>query len=458
MSLRSLVSLSNCLAILLFSSVNGFAEEEIRVALMTKSQLASTYLSQFTSEGAAVSPSYLQELNEILFFDLKYSGYMSLARMDESHEKTLAQTDLVAAFSPQKWSKASISYVCKGTIKNQKLSFLVFSPKAGTIKEFESIPISGKIEVDRKAIHKLADGVLHSLFGARPIASTRILYSLQTREKVPGKHSWKSEVWECDWDGGSPHQITFENDYSITPVLIPAHPQHGGDRFLYVTYKNGQPKIYFSSVHNKTGRGLIPLRGNQLLPAISRQRDQIAFITDASGRADLFLQGIDDEGRLNGKPQQLFSYPRSTQGSPTFSPDGKQIAFVSDKDGVPRIYLISTTIENNKRPQPHLITRISKENTCPCWSPDGTKIAYSAKTSGVRQIWIYDVETKEEQQLTMGPGHKENPSWAPDSLHLVFNSTDPGISDLYIVNLNQPEAVRISKGAGINHYPTWGTR
>jgi TolB protein len=268
---------------------------------------------------------------------------------------------------------------------------------------------------------------------------------------------WLSEIWECDWDGANVRQLTHDASYSVTPVLIPQNARFANDRFLYVSYKTGQPKIYLGSLKGGQGKRLIDLRGNQLLPTISPRRDKIAFICDAAGRTDLFLQSFSPETGEVGKPQQLFSYPRSTQASPTFSPDGSQIAFVSDKDGGMRIYLISAT-PSERRPNPRMITKQNRENSCPCWSPDGTKLAYSAKTNGVRQIWIYDFATGEEMQLTSGPGNKENPYWAPNSLHLVFNSTDSSTAELYIVNLNQPEAVKISQGPGKKHYPTWGPR
>jgi TolB protein len=227
--------------------------------------------------------------------------------------------------------------------------------------------------------------------------------------------------------------------------------------FLYVTYKTGQPKIYISSVDAPKGLKAVDIRGNQLLPAISKKRDMLAFVCDASGRADLFIQPIEPQSGKMGKPVQLFSYPRSTQASPTFSPDGSKLAFVSDKDGSTRIYTIPT-IRAEKRSVAQLITKKNRENSCPSWSPDGTKLAYSAKTDGIRQIWIYDFSSGEEYQLTVGSGNKENPCWAQNSQHLIFNSTDADSSDLYVVNLNQPEAIRITKGPGKKHYPTWGPR
>ena len=105
--------------------------------------------------------------------------------------------------------------------------------------------------------------------------------------------------------------------------------------------------------------------------------------------------------------------------------------------------------------KPTLISRKCRENSAPSWSPDGKKIAYSARSSGPRQIWIYDVETKEERQLTDGPGDKENPSWASNSQHLIFNLSNKEGSELYLVNIHQPEAVKISAGAGEKYFPIW---
>ncbi len=434
------------------------AEEEIRVELTTKAHLSSIYLARIQGENAELEPSYLKNLRSILHFDLNYSGYSKIVEIDEILEKALRHHDPKVAFNPGRWDKAGISFVLKGNVQNKKLDLYAFNVKTGSLKKFEQIPLAKDLSLDRKQMHKLSDALLNTLFGVEGIANSRILYSVQVENPDPNKEEWKAEIWECDLDGGETRQVTYEHSYSITPVLIPAHPSYGNERFLYVNYKNGQPKIYFSSLKNRTGKPLLDLRGNQLLPAVSKGRDKMAFISDAGGRADLFLQNIDNKGMLQGKPTQLFSYSRSTQASPTFSPDGEKIAFVSDKDGTPRIYIIPSSLENNKRANPILITKQSRENTCPSWSPDGTKIAYSAKTNGVRQIWFYDFELEEEQQLTTGPGNKENPCWAKDSLHLVFNSTDPGSSELYLVNLNQPEVVKITSGSGKKHYPTWGIK
>jgi len=169
------------------------------------------------------------------------------------------------------------------------------------------------------------------------------------------------------------------------------------------------------------------------------------------------MQHFDQNTLTIGKPIQLFSYPRATHASPCFSPDSQKIAFVSDKDGTPRIYVIKIPddLYHRKRPIAHLITKENRQNVTPSWSKDGKKLAYSAKTNKVRQIWIYDFETDEEWQLTNGSINKENPHWANDSLHIIFNTEDDSESELYLINIKQKEAIKITNGEGRKRFPSF---
>ena len=221
----------------------------------------------------------------------------------------------------------------------------------------------------------------------------------------------------------------------------------------------GQPKIFLATLDGKGNNRLTYVKGNQLTPSISFQRDKIAFINDSLGNPDLFLMDLKEGKETQEAPRRIFQFTGATNASPAFSPDGTTIAFVSSKDGATRIYTLKIPEKGTslKSVKAQLLTTQQREASAPAWSPDGTKIAFCAKGGeGYRQIWVYDLQKKEEKQLTFGPGDKENPFWAANSLHLIFNvRQNDETSDLYLMNLHQSQAIPIVVGNGQNRFPSW---
>lgn len=423
------------------------ADDEIVVQLDTDASLFPACL--LPTEGECCSASYAKQLEEVFRFDVSNNGQFSL-------QKHAGVTGAGEFGNPEEWRRSEIKYVVKLKTTHQEAQGFALDVTSQQIQRTPPVALTGKLSEDRRAIHKIADSIHRALFQEDGIASTHLLYTC----KLKGE-SWVAEVWESDYDGANARQLTKEGSCCVTPAYIPPKPGYLTAGFLYVSYRVGQPKIYFSSLKGGNGQRISSLRGNQLMPAISPLRDHIAFISDITGNPDLFIQPFSPEKGGQGKPQQAFSAKQATQGTPSFSPDGKKIAFVSNKDGSPKIYAIDVPKPGTslKEMKPVLISKRNRENSAPQWSPDGKKIAYCSRSSGgVRQIWIYDFETKREWQLTNGPGNKENPCWAPNSLHLAYNSVNREESELFLVNLNQPCPVQITSGGGQKRFPSWEPR
>ncbi len=399
---------------LLLFSFSAFAAE-IEVRLPTASPVKPAVVSRFERENTELDENYVETLRNILVFDLNTGGFLSVQSSGDHH--------------------------FRGKVTKHTLELSVGK------KTYSGISLTGKLDADRKTIHRLSDQMHKDLFQSEGVAALRLVYSVRDQD---ANKAWVSEIWMQEADGAAAKRVTFENSYCITPSFYPHTAGLTDPSFVFVSYKGGQSKIYRAKPSGKP-ESLIELRGSQLLPAINRQGTHIAFISDAAGRPDLFVQALD--GSMKAK--QLFSAPRASQASPTFSPDGRKIAFVSDKDGSPRIYCMDVV---SKRTRVQLLTQKNRENISPSWSPDGKKLAFSAKVDGVRQIWIYDFETGEEMPLTGGAVNKENPAWAPDSLHLVFNTDEDEEGELFLINLHQREAVQITKGPGQKRFASWETR
>lgn len=440
-----------------FLFICGLWSENIEIDLPTRSLVKPIYISRIHTDPSEWDWRYFDELRGILEFDVNNSGFASVPPIRQELEDTFDWSDLRKGFKLDLWKNEHFPYVLAIEVNQKQCTLTAVDIEQETSKKYPTISLSGRIETDRRAMHRLADALQKDLFGVEGISSLRILYAQRTKNPASEGLGWLSEIWICDSDGANARQLTSEKGYCLSPGFLPKTSDD--PEFFYVFNNEGQSKIYRACLSKPQGELLVSLRGNQALPAISRQGNQIAFITDVAGRPDLFLQNLDSKRRMVGKARQIYSSPRATQASPTFSPNGKQIAFVSDRDGPPRIYLLDVPgPKETQRPKPQLLTTKNRENTSPAWSPDGKKLAYAAKSDGVRQIWIYDFETGLETQLTTGPETKENPAWAPNSLHLLYNTESDASSELYLIQLAKSEPILISKGPGQKRFACWETR
>ncbi|MFA5250499.1 MAG: hypothetical protein WC371_03735 [Parachlamydiales bacterium] len=393
--------------------------------------------------------AYLARLEDVLVFDLKNAGYFQLS--DLKKETALLTS---GGFDLSYLKSLQVAFAARLEVEQDGLFLNFFEVYKNRSQRLGAFKLKGQLSHDRRLVHRLADLFLEKALGRKGIFQSRLLYSVRIEKGGNGAEKdgkgWLSEIWICDWDGENRRQLTFEKSYCLHPLFL------SQEEFLYVSYRSGFPKIYRSRFETGLSRPLISLRGNQLLPALSSDRQQLAFISDVAGRPDLFLQPLNVFRQAEAKPVQLFSFPRATQASSSFSPDGKKLVFVSDKDGTPRLYLIN--LEENaeqRRPKAELVTLKNRDNVSPSFSLDGKKIAYSAKTAAVRQIWLYDLETKEEKQLTFDCKNKENPYFASDNLHLVYNTEDRAEAELYLLNVNDPKPMKIGGGAGRKRFPAF---
>ncbi|MCH1429178.1 MAG: Tol-Pal system protein TolB [Chlamydiales bacterium] len=429
--------------------------QEIVVTLPSKAPLLSVAIFPIFDQGTTLSPTQLNKLYKALSFDFNHNGYTKTSTL--TPEMLKSESHDLQSFNQNQWRDQKIYYVIKGNVKDNLLTFALYSSPDEKIRTTMPVKLTGDEVHDRQAIHKVADSFFYTLFKEKGIASSKIIYTVR-KKSASEKNTWVSEVYQSDYDGHNKVQLTNEGAYIVTPTTFPKLEGIKNNYFFYVSYQTGQPKIYISNTDNPSfKKRLTSLRGNQFMPVMSPRGDKIAFICDAGGRADLFLLGFDPNSGPVGKPYQIFSAPQATQASPSFSPNGDRIVFVSDKSGTPRVYVMQVPPPGTKLNELklELVSKRNTESTSPSWSPDGKKIAFSSKIDGVRQIWVYDTETGKERQVTSGNKHKENPTWANNSKHLIFNTADAYFSELFLLNLNDAEAIQITSGYGEKRFPHW---
>lgn len=163
----------------------------------------------------------------------------------------------------------------------------------------------------------------------------------------------------------------------------------------------------------------------------------LAFEREENDNSDVYVMNPDGTGltRLTDDP--------GWDGTPAWSPDGTQIAFASERLGIPVIMLMNAD-GSEQRP----LTEATYASLMPVWSPDGTQIAFASTRSyqvqqqGGRQevdsgfeIWVMNADGSDPQRITGDPEDQSlYPAWSPDGEQLAFQD----VSDKVRIMVQEP--------------------
>lgn len=139
--------------------------------------------------------------------------------------------------------------------------------------------------------------------------------------------------------------------------------------------------------------------------------------------------------------------------TPRYSPDYRQIAYLSYLDGRPRIYVYDIGTG-----QQRLVTATKGPTFAPRWSPDGRYILYSMAIAGNTDIYRVPATGGESQRLTNTPGINIGGSYSPDGSRIVFESDRGGSQQVYVMNADGSGQHRISFFGGRAATPEWSPR
>ncbi len=142
--------------------------------------------------------------------------------------------------------------------------------------------------------------------------------------------------------------------------------------------------------------------------------------------------------------------------SPSWSPDGKKLAYVSFEEDRPYIFIQDLATGDRDR-----ITSFPGLNSAPAFSPDGHHLAMTLSKDGNPEIYVMDLRSRLLRRLTQSPGIDTEPAWSPDGQFLVFTSARGGRPQVYRVAAEGGRPERITFEGGYNARPVFspdGTR
>jgi TolB protein len=225
-------------------------------------------------------------------------------------------------------------------------------------------------------------------------------------------------------DGGGLRRWTSLGSLSTHPALS------GDGRLAFVAYLGGPPRIWTQSGIRGPAVAVYPTRGapgRELSDlAWSPNGKLLAFAqTDRLGGAELHVL---DPG--SGKDLALTSGGHLDR-CPSWSPDGKSIAFLSDRSGSFQVYTLGLDGRTLRQ-----VTRDPAPKTCVAWSPRGDRLAYAEAAGAACRIQLKDPGEGAPVQVPYDGGEVEALGWAPDGRWLVLGIHGGEGSSLAVLGLD----------------------
>lgn len=272
-----------------------------------------------------------------------------------------------------------------------------------------------------------------------------------------------SEIYMMDVNGSNLRQITFTLDFNEdTPrflgdsryIVHSREPKSAGEIHIVLQSDGTTPVytgIYATHLDRKTTHELLPLGLGVRAPCLSPDWRHVVYEASRNRTLDLYTLDLHDINLEDIEEHTIVPTPitdsEADEGSPTFFPDGKRIAFVSagpegtgPRRVVPgrskplhQIYTINIDGSDEKHLNPNPYDCYS-----PVISPDGQTIAFVSGRMDDIEIYLMDIDGTNERRITSGIGVSVQPAFSPDGGKLAFVSDRSGTLQIYLMSFDQP--------------------
>jgi Tol biopolymer transport system component len=237
-----------------------------------------------------------------------------------------------------------------------------------------------------------------------------------------------SSIWIMPVTGGVPVRITDAASLNTSPVWLP-----DGRGLLFISDRDGSRDLYRVPLDRAGAPAGAPVRltSGLALHGIDLARDgRVLVYAGFTEYANIWTLPIPAHGAVasSADARPLTAGHQSIEGM-AVSPDGRWLAFDSDRGGTQAIYRLSLA---GGDPEP-LSTADSGGDFMPSWSPDAREIAYYGFRQGRRRLYVMPMDGGPPTSVAVDSGNQRFPDWSPDGRSLVFYSDRGGRFELFVV-------------------------
>ncbi len=357
--------------------------------------------------------SLASKLAHVVRHDLSVIGYFHIVNPLSYLENPQDAHLIASKIKYSDWTVLNTEYLINGSykVKGGHITLKANLISIYSQKLLFSEVLEGSLSKDRYLANKFADAVLKFLTGKKGPFTTKVFF-------VGEKNNVKN-IFEMDFGGHRVKRITDNNSINIFP-----YPSPDGKKIAYISFKDGDPAVFIKNLI--TGRTTkLDLPGPADFVSWSPNGKKLALaLTPGHYNTQIYTINAD------GKGLKRLTDTFGINTSPSFSPNGNRIVFVSNRGGGPQIYVM-----NSNGSDVHMISfNGSYYNTSPAWSPNGKKIVFTSFINGALQVCIINPDGSNERQLTDTPYGCHHPSWTRDSRIISFDTEFGGREEIYLMD------------------------
>jgi len=416
-------------------AVSPAPQQDVTMTIRDGMPAINLALPKFASGPGA--EALADEAYKILVADVKYSRIFS--PLPESYYSYIRPLD-PANIIFKDWESINANNLLVGRVTLEAGGDVGFEWRLYDVKPGQAMKAKSykaRKEDLRFMIHKAADDMT-AIWGNKPVFSTKVAFV--------SDRDGNDEIYLMDYDGANQTRLTFNNVIDYSPALSP-----DGKLIAYTSYQNLTAGLYILQVYE--GRRVpVSVRGGNFTPAWSADGKKLAFGSSMDGNQEIYVADVDDDALKRGSFHlRRLTFSTASDISPTWSPTGRQLAFVSDRGGTPQIYTMDAEGTNVQR----VSFGGSNWHDSPAWSPAGDRIVYVARVDEIFDLYLLDLMSKRISKLTESNARNESPTWSPDGRHILFTSNmRGGLTQLFSIDYDGANLRQLTT-KGQNKLPGW---